>query len=175
MSATATFHARRLSRPVAGRARAFGGVGEKDLTFVVTTEPMVYERNAKFGLFSAEYEFEYDPKTGDTGNFYDPDIKGDEARALEQKIESSWTTYLQAKNRADEVLAMKGEKPASPAPAAPSPAAPTPETAPPAAAAEGGPPAAGGDGKSDIPWGYIAAGVGGVVVVGGIIYFATRK
>jgi hypothetical protein len=137
---------------------------------------MVYERNAKFGLFSAEYEFEYDPKSGDTGNFYDPDIKGDEARALEQKIESSWTTYLQAKNRADELLKMKGEKPASPAPAAPSPAAPppAPEAAPPAAAVEGGPPAAGG-GKSDIPWGYIAAGVGGVVVVGGIIYFATRK
>jgi hypothetical protein len=170
MTATATFHARRLTRPVAGRARAYGGEGDKTLPFVVTTEPMVYERNAKFGLFSAEYEFEYDPKTGDTGNFYDPDIKGDEARALEQKIESSWTTYLQAKNRADELLNMKGEKPA---PAAPSPGAPTPEAAPPAAAPEGGPPAAGGG--SNIPWGYIAAGVGGVVVVGGIIYFATRK
>ena len=170
MSATSTFHARRLTRPVAGRARAYGGEGDKTLPFVVTTDPMVYERNAKFGLFSAEYEFEYDPKTGDTGNFYDPDIKGDEARALEQKIESSWTTYLQAKNRADELLKMKGEKPA---PASPSPAAPTPEAAPPAAAPEGGPPAAGGG--SNIPWGYIAAGVGGVVVVGGIIYFATRK
>jgi hypothetical protein len=136
MSATATFHARRLTRPVAGRARAYGGEGDKTLPFVVTTDPMVYERNAKFGLFSAEYEFEYDPKSGDTGNFYDPDIKGDEARALEQKIESSWTTYLQAKNRADELHNMKGEKPA---PAAPSPAAPTPEAAPPAAAPEGGP------------------------------------
>jgi hypothetical protein len=173
MSATATFHARRLTRPVAGRARAFGGVGEKDLTFVVTTEGKVYERNT--GLFSrlAEYELEYDAKTKTTGSVIDIDVKDDAARRLEATIESSYVTLDEAKNRADEVLAMKGEKPvpAAPSPASPSPA---PEAAPPAAAAEGGPPAAGG-GKSDIPWGYIAAGVGGVVVVGGIIYFATRK
>lgn len=64
-----------------------------------------------------------------------------------------------------------------PAPAgAPAPAGTTPAPADPAAAggAAGTEPPAKEDGKP-IPWGYIAAGFGGVVVVGGIIYFATRK
>lgn len=179
MSRTATFHARRLTQPRVGRRLTYGAEVEKALPFVVTDDGKVYERNTALFTRGQEFEFEYDARTGTTGTWSDVDISGDAAKRLEDRIVASYSTLVEAKDKANEVYSKAtGKEPASPTPS-PAPAETSPAPAPtadPAAAggAAGTEPPPKEDGKP-IPWGYIAAGVGGVVVIGGIIYFATRK
>lgn len=217
MSATATFHARRLSRPVAGRARAFAGEADPLMAPMAldarANDVPKSERDQK--VTSDGYVWEWDAWTvgGEeptddillygvhkVGTLwaaqYPPRIISDAATKaiIRKKTVDAATNQSEAAGIAGTILdrlkvsETKSDDPAavtlpaagtasapSPAPAgSPAPAS-TPEAAPPATGSEGGPPGAGGGEKGDIPWGYIAAGFGGVVVVGGIIYFATRK
>jgi hypothetical protein len=175
MSRTATFHARRLTKPRVGRASFYAGESEKALPFVVTDEGKVYERNTALFTRGQEFEFEYDARTGTTGTWSDEDVSGGAAKRLEDRIVASYSTLVEAKDKANEVFTAKSGKPSAQASPAP---APTPDAPPAADPAAGGGVAPGTEppkDEKDIPWGYIAAGVGGVVVIGGIIYFATRK